>query len=44
MLYELSACAQQVGILAQINERLEPSVPGTTIVNDGSIFIMMGFW
>ena len=35
---------QRVGILAQIKERLEPSVPGTTIVNDGSIFIMMGFW
>ena len=39
-----SVGVQRVGILAQIKERLEPSVPGTTIVNDGSIFIMMGFW
>ena len=35
---------QRVGILAQIKDRLEPSVPSTTIVNDGSIFLMMGSW
>jgi hypothetical protein len=35
---------QRLGIIGQIKERLEPSVPSTTIVNDGSIFVMMGCW
>ncbi len=36
--------AQPTGIIGNIKERLEPSVPLPTIVNDGSIFIMMGLW
>ena len=35
---------QPTGIIGNIKERLEPSVPLPTIVNDGSIFIMMGLW
>ncbi|CAK0785544.1 hypothetical protein CVIRNUC_008754 [Coccomyxa viridis] len=41
---DLEGDAPRVGILAQIKDRLEPSVPSTTIVNDGSIFLMMGSW
>ena len=37
-------CAQRKGILGRIQEQLEPSVPGTTIVNDGSIFAVLGLW
>ena len=36
--------AQPRGVVGRIKEMLEPSVPSTTIVNDGSIFVMMGVW
>ncbi len=32
------------GIVGRVKEMLEPSVPSTTIVNDGSLFVAMGFW
>ena len=35
---------QPRGVVGRVKEMLEPSVPSTTIVNDGSIFVMMGFW
>ena len=36
--------AQPRGIIGRVKEMLEPSVPSTTIVNDGSLFVAMGFW
>ena len=36
--------AQRKGFVEAFREKLEPSVPGTTIVNDGSIFLLLGIW
>ncbi|BDA48385.1 probable protein CHAPERONE-LIKE PROTEIN OF POR1, chloroplastic [Coccomyxa sp. Obi] len=41
---DLQGDALPTGIIGNIKERLEPSVPLPTIVNDGSIFVMMGLW
>lgn len=30
--------------MQRVREALEPSVPGTTIVNDGSIFLVLAVW
>lgn len=35
---------QRKNLLEQFKERLEPSVAGPTIVNDGSIFMALGIW
>jgi ATP-dependent HslUV protease ATP-binding subunit HslU len=35
---------QPRGFIGNIVERLEPSVPSTTVVNDGSIFAALGLW
>ena len=44
LLKPVHMCAQRKGIIGRIQEQLEPSVPGTTIVNDGSIFAVLGLW
>ena len=44
LLKPIRVCAQRKGIIGRIQEQLEPSVPGTTIVNDGSIFAVLGLW
>ena len=44
LLKPVRMCAQRKGIIGRIQEQLEPSVPGTTIVNDGSIFAVLGLW
>ena len=35
---------QRVGPGEWVRSRLEPSVPSTTLVNDGSIFAALGVW
>ena len=35
---------QKLNLLQQFKERLEPSVAGPTLVNDGSIFMALGIW
>lgn len=35
---------QKKNLLEQFKERLEPSVAGPTVVNDGSIFMALGIW
>lgn len=47
LLSDASATAsmlQRKNLLEQFKERLEPSVAGPTIVNDGSIFMALGIW
>jgi hypothetical protein len=41
---DAAADAPRLSVLAEIRRRFEPSVPGTTIVNDGSIFAALGLW
>ena len=36
--------AQRKSPVQLVKERLEPSVPASTIVNDGSIFVVLGAW
>ena len=35
---------QRLTLAEQLRSRLEPSVPGTTLINDGSIYLAMGAW
>jgi hypothetical protein len=38
-------CAEQrLNLLQKLKQRLEPSVPFPTLVNDGSIFVILGLW
>ena len=41
---ESASTLQRKNLLEQFKERLEPSVAGPTIVNDGSIFMALGVW
>lgn len=34
----------KLSLWQQIRSRFEPNVPGTTLVNDGSIFLALGLW
>ena len=35
---------QRLTFFQSLKERLEPDVPGTTLVNDGSIFAALALW
>lgn len=37
-------CLQKLSLWQQLREKFEASVPGTTLVNEGSIFLALGLW
>ena len=37
-------CLQKQTFLERVKDRFEPSVPTTTLVNEGSIFLILALW
>ena len=37
-------CLQRHTFLEKVKDRFEPSVPTTTLVNEGSIFLILALW
>lgn len=41
---EVRGDAPKLSLWQQIREKFEPSVPSTTLVNDGTVFVALGLW
>ncbi len=44
IIHRFNCPVQRLSLFQQLKERLEPDVPGTTLVNDGSIFAGLALW